>query len=117
MGADLVSGGDGNDTVYGGQGNDTVKGDAGDDVLSGDAGNDVLIGGAGADRFVMRAGGGVDEIVDFNPAEGDRIVLTPGTTYQVYADHGAAVIDLGHGDMLRVDNTAVDHLSDWIVFG
>lgn len=47
----------------------------GDDVLIGGAGNDVLQGGAGADVFKFSPRLGIDEILDFNPAEGDQLVL------------------------------------------
>lgn len=37
---------------------------------------DVLTGGLGADIFTYKLGGGVDQIVDFNIAEGDQLVLS-----------------------------------------
>lgn len=59
------------------EGNDTLVGGAGNDLIFGQGGNDTLVGGDGADTFVfsMRTGNGDDVIVDFNVAEGDRIML------------------------------------------
>lgn len=76
-----VRGGGGDDTILGGDGDDTLFGDAGDDVLSGGSGADRLAGGDGADRlsggdgadtFVL-GGDGIDTIVDFDAASGDRL--------------------------------------------
>ena len=118
LGDDIVHGGDGNDTVYGGQGNDTLYGDAGDDLLSGDLGNDILWGGAGADRFVFRPGGGVDWVMDFKPAEGDRIQLPVGVPYTVTAtSDGQVILDLGHGDAIALAGISPGQFSsDWVVF-
>lgn len=100
LGNDLVRGGDGNDTVYGGRDADTLYGDGGNDLLSGDLGADVLFGGAGADRFVLRAGSGVDWVGDFNPAEGDRILVATGTNFTIGAASGQALISLPSGDAI-----------------
>jgi len=69
--ADLLIGTDGADTINGGGGNDTIIGGAGTDVLT---------GGHGADTFVLNANSQYDIITDFNPAEGDKIVLDFGTS-------------------------------------
>jgi serralysin len=80
-GNDSIIGGDGNDTLYGGQESDTLVGSAGNDFISGDKGSDVLTGGAGADIFNFGDFGGdvpqlgLDTLVDFNVAEGDKIRL------------------------------------------
>ncbi|HTK33880.1 MAG TPA: NF038122 family metalloprotease [Caulobacteraceae bacterium] len=118
LGDDLVRGGAGNDTLYGGQGQDTLYGDDGNDLLSGDIGVDALFGGAGADRFVIARGGGFDWVGDFNPAEGDRIQLAPGTTYTVTSFQGQVVIDLGGGDELGLAGVAAGSFNaSWLVFG
>ncbi len=95
-GADVLRGGGGDDWLFGDAGNDTLYGDAGndrliggagddalfggdgDDWLHGGSGNDRLKGGAGADTFVFDVSdfGSVDTILDFNLAEGDRLLLT-----------------------------------------
>ena len=85
----MLYGGQGNDTVLGAVAEDFLFGQAGDDVLRGAAGRDLLYGGdgadllvggagddtleggAGADRFDVRAGS--DLVVDFRPAQGDRL--------------------------------------------
>ena len=55
-----------------------------DDVITGNAGKGVLVGGAGADAFAFieqdRFGKrGTDRITDFNPDEGDKIVISPAS--------------------------------------
>ena len=79
-GNDFVAGDGGNDFVRGGQANDTLLGGDGNDVIVGDFGADVLSGGAGADTFLFRTATAGDlaatnTIVDFNAAEGDRLVV------------------------------------------
>ena len=56
---------------------DEIYGGKGDDIIYGGFGADVLFGGAGADEFVVQASelDSVDTIKDFNPDEGDTIVL------------------------------------------
>jgi len=82
-GDDTVAGGAGGDWLRGGQGNDSLSGGSGDDWLSGDLGNDTLAGGSGADTFHASPRTGSDVILDFNAAEGDHILLDPGTTFAV----------------------------------
>ena len=85
-----LSGGDGDDKLYGGpgggddilngqEGDDTLYGGLGDDFLIGGPGADRLVGGQGADGFMFEPGDTVDFndiIADFNPGQGDRIVLS-----------------------------------------
>lgn len=84
---------DGSDTLFGGSGNDALLGGPGDDALYGQAGADTLIGGAGADIFVFDIPNilyneGLDKIIDFNYAEGDKISITtnsvPPISYFTY---------------------------------
>lgn len=64
----------GNDIIHGGAGDDLIFGQEGHDIISGDAGHDVIYGGSGADTFVFNSvSEGVDDIMDFNTAEGDVI--------------------------------------------
>jgi Ca2+-binding RTX toxin-like protein len=95
LGADTIDGGDGADQVRGGQGDDSVSGGAGDDYVSGDRGNDTIAGGAGADLFHGSQDAGIDRVLDFNLAEGDRVMLDPGTTYTVSQVGADTVIDMG----------------------
>jgi len=89
--ADTLRGGDGNDRLNGGQGSDFLEGGAGNDLLTGGTERDHFTGGAGADRFTFLAGDApatrqfADRILDFNHAEGDKIVLRA-----IDADTGAA---------------------------
>ncbi|HYD69446.1 M10 family metallopeptidase C-terminal domain-containing protein [Azospirillum sp.] len=91
-GNDRISGGAGNDLIWGNRGHDILWGGGGDDYLYGDLGNDTLIGGTGWDVLVGNAGGdlfvfasaqdslvedaGWDRVMDFDPAQGDRIDLS-----------------------------------------
>lgn len=84
-GSDALSGNDGDDTLYGDGavmavgvvgGDDRIDGGAGNDVLIGGGGHDILTGGTGADHFVFAPGSGVDDILDFSSAQGDRIDLS-----------------------------------------
>ena len=86
----VLFGGDGNDKLYGGPGggDDYLSGEEGDDALYGGIGDDFLVGGPGADRLVGGQGadgfrfepgdtGDINDVItDFNPAQGDRIVLS-----------------------------------------
>ena len=97
LGNDAIYGDDGNDKLFGQQGNDALYGGAGNDWLGGGTGADTLTGGIGADVFVFTRSvdsttrttaqiqaitgdpsdtAGVDTIVDFNQAEGDRIDIS-----------------------------------------
>src|SRR5918993_761479 len=72
----LLCGHGGNDELRGEGGHDWIVGGAGHDVLIGGEGADWLEGNAGADVFRFEAGSGqVDQVADFNGAEGDRIAL------------------------------------------
>lgn len=74
--ADRLKGLDGNDTLNGGAGADVLDGGAGNDYLAGGAGADTLTGGAGSDRFaILNVNDGVDSVLDFAVAEGDRMDL------------------------------------------
>ncbi|MFI4965838.1 MAG: NF038122 family metalloprotease, partial [Caulobacterales bacterium] len=83
LGNDTLDGGNGNDVVRGGQGDDVLVGGAGNDFISGDRGNATESGGPGADIFHSSQDAGVDKVLDFHLAEGDRVMLDPGTTYTV----------------------------------
>ncbi len=118
IGADTLYGGEGDDVVRGGQDDDWVVGSEGADFVSGDRGNDTLHGGSGADRFHTFAEAGIDRVMDFNRAEGDRVELLPGalatTTFsQVGAD---VVIESGGGGQLILVGVQLSSLTDgWIL--
>ncbi|NEP12654.1 MAG: DUF4347 domain-containing protein [Symploca sp. SIO2C1] len=77
---DFLDGGDGSDRLFGQNGNDTLLGGQGIDLLEGGKGSDKMTGGEGKDIFQIRqsdflGGTFVDQILDFNAAEGDRLRL------------------------------------------
>lgn len=115
LGDDYVFGGTGNDTCYGGQGNDVLNGQDGNDFLSGDLGNDTLTGGAGADRFYFGVNQGADVITDFSIAQGDKIALAAGTTYNTSVSGGNTIIGLAGGGSITVQGVALSG-SDWLIY-
>ena len=98
LGNDTLISGDGVDIVRGGQGDDSIVGGAGNDFISGDRGNDTESGGAGADIFHGSQDAGIDRVLDFHQAEGDRVQLDPGTTYTLSQVGNDTVIDMGGGN-------------------
>jgi len=116
LGDDTCDGGAGNDQCRGGQGDDSVSGGAGDDFISGDRGNDTEAGGAGADTFNTFAGAGIDRVLDFNAAEGDRVVLEDHAAFTVTQVGADTVIDLGNGDQMILVGVSMASLTgNWIV--
>ncbi len=115
LGNDTLSGGSGADQIRGGQGDDSISGGSGNDYISGDRGNDTESGGSGADNFHTFSGAGVDRVLDFNAAEGDRVMLDPGTTYTASQVGADTVVDMGNGDqMILVGVTLANLPSTWI---
>ncbi|MGH6963396.1 MAG: calcium-binding protein [Phenylobacterium sp.] len=100
LGNDTQDGGDGNDQVRGGQGDDSITGGAGNDYVSGDRGADTIAGGTGADNFHGSQDAGIDRVIDFNLAEGDRVQLDPGTTYTLKQIGADTVLDMGGGHQM-----------------
>ena len=118
LGNDTCDGGAGNDQVRGGQGDDLIYGGTGNDFISGDRGNDTEVGGAGADLFHSSQDAGIDKVMDFNLAEGDRVELDPGTTYTVSQVGADTVIDMGHGNqMILVGVNMASLTGNWIFLG
>lgn len=58
-------GGGGDDIILGNKNDNSLNGGSGNDYLNGYGGNDLLTGGLGADQFVLAAGGGHDQVTDF----------------------------------------------------
>lgn len=102
LGDDSCNGGNGNDTVRGGQGTDTLSGGGGNDFVSGDRGDDTMTGGAGADIFHSSSDAGVDRVLDFSVAEGDRVQLDPGTTFSMAQIGADTVITMSAGSVVLV---------------
>ena len=117
LGADTCDGGDGNDQCRGGQGDDSVTGGAGNDFISGDRGNDTVAGGAGADIFHTSQDAGIDRVLDFNLAEGDRVQVDPGTTFAVSQQGADTVIDLGSGNQMILVGVSMSTLTGTWIFG
>jgi len=118
LGDDTLDGGPGPDIVRGGQGSDILHGGAGNDFLSGDLGDDTLTGGSGADVFSSFGAAGLDRIVDFNLAEGDRVRLDPGSTYTVNQQGADVVVEVTGGArvvLVGVNMTALT--GNWIFVG
>ena len=115
LGNDTCDGGTGDDIVRGGQGEDVLYGGDGADWLSGDRGNDTITGGQGADVFHAFSGCGLDRVLDFQSAQGDRIQLDAGTAYNVMQSGADTIVDLGGGDqVVLVGVTAAALPSGWI---
>ncbi|MBJ7413068.1 MAG: hypothetical protein JHD15_22295 [Phenylobacterium sp.] len=117
LGADTCEGDDGADIVRGGQGNDVVRGDAGDDFLSGDKGDDTVAGGSGADIFHTFGDAGVDRVLDFNLAQGDRVHVDPGTQYTVSQMGADTVINMTSGGQMTLVNVQMSSLTGSWIFG
>ena len=117
LGNDTQEGGDGDDQVRGGQGDDSVSGGAGNDYVSGDRGADTISGGTGADLFHGSQDAGIDRVLDFNSAEGDRVFLDPGTTYTLSQVGADTVIDMGGGHQMILVGIQLSTLTAGWIFG
>ena len=117
LGNDTLHGGDGGDVLRGGQGDDVIVGGSGADFVSGDRGNDTETGGAGADIFHTFGDAGIDRVLDFHTAEGDRVQLDPGTTFHVTQVGADTVIDLGNGNEMVLVGVQMSTLTGNWIFG
>jgi Ca2+-binding RTX toxin-like protein len=117
IGADTCNGDDGNDVVRGGQDNDVVNGGAGDDFVSGDKGDDTVTGGAGADIFHTFGDAGIDRVTDFSLAEGDRVMLDPGTQFTVSQVGADTVINMTGGGQMTLVGVSMSTLAPGWIFG
>jgi Ca2+-binding RTX toxin-like protein len=118
IGIDTCLGGAGADVLRGGQGDDVLIGGDGNDFLSGDRGNDALTGGAGADTFNFFAGSGLDMVLDYNYAEGDRVRIEGGASYTVSQIGANTLVDLGNGDVMTLVGVQANTLPvGWIFAG
>jgi Ca2+-binding RTX toxin-like protein len=115
LGDDTCEGGAGDDTLRGGQQDDVLIGGPGNDFLSGDRDNDTLTGGAGADIFHIFGEAGIERVTDFNLAEGDRVMLAPGSQYTMAQVGADTVISLtGGAQMILVGVSMASLTGDWI---
>lgn len=117
LGNDTCVGGDGADIVRGGQENDVVFGGAGNDYVSGDRGSDTMAGGAGADIFHTFGDAGIDRVTDFSVADGDRVLLDPGTDYTVAQIGADTVIGMVGGGQMTLVGVQMSALPAGWIFG
>lgn len=117
LGSDTCEGGDGNDIVRGGQDNDVVFGGAGDDYVSGDKGDDTVTGGAGADLFHTFGDAGLDRVLDFSLAQGDRVLLDAGTQYTLAQVGADTVINMSGGGQMVLVGVQLSSLTPGWIFG
>lgn len=115
LGSDVCNGGEGADTVRGGQGGDLLDGGAGDDWLSGDRGDDVIRGGGGADIFHSFGEADIDTVLDFNAAEGDRVLLDPGTVYTLEQVGADTVVRMGASQLVLSNVSLASLPAGWIL--
>ena len=84
-------------------------------VFGGDRGDDTIAGGLGADIFHSFGDAGIDRVTDFNPAEGDRVLLDAGTVYPVSQSGADVVIAMtGGGQMILAGVQQSALAGDWI---
>jgi serralysin len=132
--ANSLQGSGGNDTIMAGSGNDSVsdtsgqnylRGEDGDDVINGGSGfddangnmgNDTVTGGAGADLFHGSQDAGIDKVMDFSLAEGDRVQLDPGTTYTLSQVGADTVLDMGAGNQMILVGVSMASLTPGSIF-
>jgi len=115
LGDDECDGGEGDDLVRGGQGDDQLYGGSGNDWLSGDRGSDTITGGVGADTFHSFGEAGLDRVLDFNRAEGDRVLLDSGTNYAVVQSGADTVISITGGAQMVLVGVPLSSLTEgWI---
>ncbi len=116
MGDDTIYAGDGSNSMRGGQQNDAMYGEAGDDWMSGDGGDDTMTGGAGADSFHTWSEAGIDRVMDFNRAEGDRVLVSEGATWTVsQVDADTVVVLSGGAQLVLVGVASASLTGGWIV--
>jgi Ca2+-binding RTX toxin-like protein len=116
LGNDTLDGGSGDDQVRGGQGNDVVNGGSGNDFVSGDRGDDTITGGTGADIFHGSQDAGLDKVMDFSLAQGDKVMLDPGTTFTVSQVGADTVIDMGGANRMILVGVQMSTLPPGTIF-
>ena len=75
------------------------------------------MGGAGADRFHTFGEAGVDRVLDFSLAQGDRVQLDPGTQYTVSQVGADTVISMTGGGQMVLVGVQASALTDGWIFG
>ena len=75
IGDDRIFGGPGHDRISGGEGDDNLQGGDGNDLLLAGHGSNMYFGDAGADRFGLMKRHDQNIIGDFDPKEGDQLLI------------------------------------------
>ena len=117
LGNDTISGDGGNDIVRGGQQDDVLFGGAGNDYMSGDKDSDTITGGTGADVFHTFGDAGMDRVLDFSLAEGDRVQVDAGTQYTVAQVGADTVISMTGGAQMVLVGVQMSSLTGSWIFG
>ncbi|MBU1374650.1 MAG: hypothetical protein KKE02_05265 [Alphaproteobacteria bacterium] len=113
-GNDSISGLGGDDILRGGRGRDTLDGGPGNDWLSGGRDADILRGGPGADVFNSFEEAGVDQVMDFNAADGDRVEIAAGAAYTVRQVGPDVVVTLRDASLILRGVALIDLPNGWI---
>ncbi len=117
LGDDTCDGGAGNDIIRGGQFNDSLMGGTGNDFVSGDRGDDTMTGGTGADLFHSSSDAGIDRVLDFSVAQGDRVQLDPGTQFTVSQSGADTLITTSGGGQMILVGVDMGTLTGAWIFG
>jgi phospholipase/lecithinase/hemolysin len=117
LGADTCEGGAGDDVVRGGQQDDVLSGGDGADFPAGDRDADTITGGAGADIFHTHGEAGIDRVLDFNAAEGDRVNLLAGTSWTASQVGADTVVSMGGGGQMVLVGVQLSTLPAGWIFG
>ncbi len=70
-----------------------------------------------ADLFHGSQDAGLDRVVDFSLAQGDRVMLDPGTTYTLSQVGADTVIDMGGGHQMVLVGVTLSTLTPGWIFG
>ena len=113
-GDDTITGLDGDDILRGGRGRDSIDGGPGADWIDGGRDDDLLRGGKGADVFATFEDAGTDQVLDFDPGQGDRIEIPIGAAYAVRQVGADVVVDLRGARLILRGVQTIDLPSGWI---
>jgi hypothetical protein len=113
-GDDTITGLGGDDVLRGGRGRDSVDAGAGNDWISGGRDDDILRGGKGADVFTTFEDAGTDQVLDFDPSEGDRVEVALGAAYTVRQAGADVVVDVRDARLILRGVQLIDLPSGWI---
>lgn len=110
-GDDLVKGRKGDDFLTGGKGDDTLGGGAGDDFLNGNVGDDRLSGFTGSDLFHLSSG--MDEIMDFNYQDGDRIGIYKDWDYSFSHEEHTVIVAQADGSTTYIHDVSEAEFNEY----